>query len=120
MAEILSAPTPDVDYNFAAAEQEFQPENPSEYLASLPQEGFASEQQREVVISQIDAVGLPVDNYRSLAYRRNEHGRENVLGSWGLGAENYGQFSVYELLDRVITEDRLATIVHESAHANNH
>lgn len=83
------------------------------HLESLPAEGF-TEQQHAEVIDQILAVGLPVSNFRTLAHKPNERGRENVLGSWG-----NGEFSVYDLLDRQLREKRLGTIAHESAHANS-
>lgn len=89
------------------------------FLRDLPHEGFRSDEHRETVITQIDAVGLPVDNYRSLAYKQNEKGKENTLGSWGIGSKNFGEFSVYELLERQIPEQRLSTIAHEGAHANS-
>lgn len=116
MAETMEL-TPQMNADFKLWEQEVA-QNPAEQLGSLPQEGFTPEQHREVV-DQIAAIGLPIDNLRKLVRRPNDTGSEGVLGSWDNGPENYGEFSVYELLDKQIPEMRLGTLVHEGAHANS-
>src|SRR4051812_18925113 len=121
MIETLHRPSPDDASDFRDFERQFMPQtDPEGFLGSLKSEGFTSQSQKAQLIRQIIAVRLPLDNYRSLAYRQNHDGHENelYLGSWGIGSENYGQFSVYELLDKQIPERRLGVIVHESAHAN--
>ncbi|HSX45057.1 MAG TPA: hypothetical protein VLF39_03050 [Candidatus Saccharimonadales bacterium] len=107
MAEVLLERDPTVELT------------PAEYLGNLPHEGFTSEEQRQQVIEQIDAIGFPVNNFRSLSYEKNDKGRETILGSWDPGVENRGRFSVYELLNRQVPEKRIGTIAHESTHANS-
>jgi hypothetical protein len=91
--------------------------DPEEHLLSIPQEGFTTEQHHQLT-SRILAVGLPVDNYTKLSRRANEPETRNNLASWGVGSENYGEFTEYELLDEQIPERQLAALVHEGAHAN--
>ena len=118
--EQLSPPEPQPygpDGNFAGFEQQFAPQqDPTQFLRELPSTGFVSEAHREVVITQIVAVGLPLDNYQSLRYAPNQRGHENKnwLGSWW---NTRGQFSLYELISRQIPEKRLGVVAHESAHA---
>lgn len=95
---------------------------PEAQLATLPFEGFTPDQHAQL-IDQVVAVGLPVDNYTKLIRAKNDasQGTKHHLGSWGIGVHNYGEFTVYELLDQYggeISEERLATIAHEGAHAN--
>lgn len=126
MIETMGAPQPMPDIvpemagDFGIWEQQMIA--PEAQLAALPHEGFTPEQ-RGQLIDQVVAVGLPVDNYTKLIRGKNDvrAGTEHHLGSWGTGIGNYGEFTIYELLDRYgaeIPEERLATIAHEGAHAN--
>jgi hypothetical protein len=90
------------------------------YLGSLLATGFdADPDAHHEMIEQVAAIGYPVDNFKNFVRRPNDK-KENqyTLASWGIGTENYGEFSVYELFDRQIPEERLGTLAHESAHAN--
>jgi hypothetical protein len=89
------------------------------YIESLPASGFTRGGYAEM-IDQVAAIGLPVDNFNNFIRRQNLKGTEdeNYLASWGIGASNYGEFSVYDLHNRQAPQERLATITHESAHAN--
>lgn len=93
-------------------------DNPAAHLNGLRHEGFHSEDHRQQLIGEIVSIGLPIDNYSSLHYRENEGDEADHLGSWGIGAETYGQFSIYELNDTQTPESRLGTLIHEGAHAN--
>jgi hypothetical protein len=104
--------------NFQPADYEVQFADPRLRLQNLPYEGFRSKEHRDDLVDNIVAVGLPVVNYRSLHYSQNRNDSHDYLGSWGAGSEVYGQFTIYELLERQIPEERLATVVHEGAHAN--
>jgi len=79
--------------------------------------GFDNEQEKWIV-DTLASIALPVDNIKSLHRRKNKLGCENVVGSWGTGILNYGEFSIYELLDKEIKEQKIGTLTHESAHAN--
>lgn len=116
MAETIEQAPPRTNADFELWERQLGLDR-AEQLASIPQEGFTPEQHRRVV-DQILAIGLPVDNYAKLIKRPNGPDTEKILASWGAGTENYGEFSVYELLDRQVPEKHLATIAHEGAHAN--
>ncbi len=88
------------------------------YLNSLPDEGFKSKEEKQRTIEQIAAVGLPIDNYKKLVSKRNSRGREErVAASWGIGSENYGEYTRYDLLDKEVPQKQLGTTGHEGAHA---
>lgn len=88
-----------------------------EWVSSLPAEGFASAEHQEVV-GHIAAIGFPLDNFNNLSHRPNVGEEEHTLASWGVGTENYGEFTIYDLHHRQHPEERLRTIGHESMHAN--
>lgn len=94
-------------------------ENRAKHLREIPKHGFEFGNTSETWATEriLDA-GLPVDNFKAITLERNVKGREMVLGSWGIGRENIGVFSVYELLQRQTPEKQLGTIIHESVHAN--
>ncbi len=84
------------------------------HLEYLPAYGFTPEQHAQT-ISEIVDIGLPVNNLQSLARKPNIRGEETHLGSWW---SHFGEFSLYDLLDRKFPEQRVETIAHESMHAN--
>lgn len=88
-----------------------------EKIQGLKKVGFNNEQEKWIE-DKLVAVALPVYNLKSLHRKENKFGSENTLGSWGYGILNYGEFSVYELLDKQINEKKIGTIAHEGAHAN--
>lgn len=87
----------------------------AEHLLSLPQEGFTAEGYKEV-ISQLLAIGLPPYNYTKLGHEENKKGTENVMGSYGIGDKNRGEFKVYGLRDKQGPEERLKVVIHEATH----
>lgn len=92
-------------------------ENREIKLEEAKKTGFDDEQKKWIV-EKLTAIALPVDNIKSLHKKKNKFGSENLLGTWGYGTSNYGEFSIYELLDRQINEKKIGTLTHESAHAN--
>ncbi len=84
----------------------------------LPAVNFTSKREELGIKRCVAMVGLPVDNITSFHKKINDKGREDFLGSWGVG-RHYGEFSVYELLGRVVPEKKLGTVAHELAHANS-
>jgi len=88
-----------------------------EKIQGLKKVGFNNEQEKWIE-DKLVTVALPVYNLKSLHRKENKYGSENTLGSWGYGIPNYGEFSIYELLDKQINEKKIGTIAHESAHAN--
>ncbi len=105
-------------FDYAEVDNQIRYGSPATQLQEVPHEGFRSDTHREQLIGEIVAIGLPVDNFQSLHYRKNEGKALYHLGSWGAGDANYGQFSIYENNELQTPESRLGTIVHESAHAN--
>lgn len=89
-----------------------------EQLAALPHEGFDSDEQRLRLIYEINAVGLPVDNYDSLRRKSVDlrKGIEHISGRWETGAQS-GPFCIYERLTIGTPEERLSGIIHEGIHA---
>lgn len=111
----FSSPEPDVGVIESPI---WDAETRTAHLQSLDAFGFRDEAHLENTIEEIVSIGLPVNKYGSLHYRPNKKGTEYHLGSWGSDREayNYGEFSLYELLDKVVPEERLATISHEGMH----
>jgi hypothetical protein len=93
--------------------------DPGDFLDLLPYEGFPTSEKLEQTKQQILATGFSVEMFRKLSLKANEKGTEDYLGSWGIGSDNYGEFSTYELLDKQYPEQRLSTIYHEISHANS-
>lgn len=89
------------------------------HLESLPAGGFSHPAEHQELIDDIVTIGLPVDNYSSLTKRPNTHDTEGVLGSWGTGSQNYGDFSIYPLLDYYRPEKRWEVLTHEGSHASS-
>jgi len=85
-----------------------------ELIESIPAVGFTEDQQQDL-FTQMYATGLPVSNVQTFVRRANDRGHENVAGHW---AQGRGEFAVYDLALKDISEQRLAVIVHEGAHAN--
>lgn len=88
---------------------------------SKPESRFVAGQLHEA-IDQIVAIGYPVDNFNSFNHETNKakEGTQYHLASWaGKGCKDYGQFTIYDLHHVQINQERLATVGHESAHANS-
>lgn len=88
------------------------------HLLSLPHPGFTEAGHAELV-DDIVAVGLPVNNIQTLIHRPSKMSDELILGSWGTGEANYGEFSLYEAVDWLPGQHRRDVLVHELLHANS-
>lgn len=78
---------------------------------------FPSDRTRYEAANLMAATGMPVDNVRRLRYEANRRGTEDVLASFGVGFFNRGEYTVYDLLGRVVPEKRFGTHMHELSHA---
>lgn len=88
------------------------------YLARREHEGFTPSQRRQTV-DDIVVAAFPVDNIQRLQRRPSRLSDELTLGSWGVGDENYGEFTVYQVLDWLPREHTGETVTHESSHVNS-
>lgn len=88
------------------------------HLESLPHPGFTEAGHAELVDDMV-AVGLPVNNIQTLIHRPSRMSDELILGSWGTGEDNYGEFSLYEAVSWLPGQHRRDVLVHELLHANS-
>jgi hypothetical protein len=86
------------------------------HLRACRIEGFETQEQEEVAIRRMAAVGIPVDGVRILARKENETGRENVLASW---EQRNGRVTEYHRLDKEHEEAKHGTYIHELVHQAN-